>query len=129
MGSWYNLEGEALAKCITRKCGMMPSPLTGIAHSPQQRAKYEAKKAAWLECKNKCQGSLLGTSVRVPYGQVSSQTTPDASGGGSPLPAEQPTGENINDNNIVSKISPNMKIGLVVGAAAVIGLWLYFRRK
>ncbi len=134
MGSWYNLEGEALANCITRKCGMMPI-LTAMP-SPQQRAEYRAKREEWVVCKNKCQGTLTGTSIRVPLGGIntsfgsapSGNTGTDSDNIMDTRPVQVGASDSVTDS-VVPNVPTNMKIGLVVGAAAIIGLWLYFRKK
>lgn len=117
MGSWYNLEGEALASCVTRNCGRIPVRPIGLIVTPQMTAEYNAKKEAWDFCRKRCGGMALLN------GQITGRLNDTR-------PVQVGASDSVTDvANPAVKISPNMKIGLVVGAAVVIGLWFYFRKK
>lgn len=115
MGSWYNLIGEDLSNCITNKCGNIPVRPARVTITPQMEAEFQARRSAWLTCKESCEKARSNTSGVKPTPIMDTR------------PLEKQDGSNLELTGSPKGISKNT-ILIGVGVLAVVAFFM-LRRK
>ena len=105
MGSWYNLIGEDLSNCITNKCGNIPVRQSGLTSTPQMEAEFQARRSAWLTCKESCEKARFNLAGVGTLGSVNtSGVTP--LGGLTTIAPTRNTGETTTITNENANVRP-----------------------